>query len=57
MSNLRHPVAAAIAFALAAPALLYATGFFEQGETMRLKTLVAGFRRGAIAPAEAGGGE
>ena len=42
---------------LAAPALLYATGFFEQGETIRLKTLVAGFRRSPIAPAEAGGGE
>jgi O-antigen/teichoic acid export membrane protein len=42
---------------LAAPALLYATGFFEDGETMRLKTVVAGFRRGTIAPAQARGGK
>jgi hypothetical protein len=42
---------------LAAPALLFATGFFEQGETTRLKGLVAGFRRSAVTPAQAGGGE
>ena len=38
---------------LAAPLLLYATGFFEHGETTRLKALVAGFRRGAGRPGRA----
>jgi O-antigen/teichoic acid export membrane protein len=42
---------------LAAPALLLATGFFEDGETKRLKSLVASFRRNPITPAEVRGGK
>jgi hypothetical protein len=42
---------------LIAPLLLYATGFFEQGETARIKALIAGFRRGASRPAELRGGK
>ena len=36
---------------LAAPLVLYATGFFQSGETVRIKALVSSFRRGGIAPA------
>lgn len=42
---------------LVSPVILYATGFFEAGETTRIKALVAGFRRGAIAPAQLRGGK
>jgi len=42
---------------LAAPALLFATGFFEEGETKRLKSLVASFRRNPITPAGVRGGK
>lgn len=43
------------ALLLAAPLLLYATGFFEPGEMRQLKRLIEGFRRGPVRLAQAKG--
>jgi O-antigen/teichoic acid export membrane protein len=55
------PIPAALAgkslLLLAAPLLLYATGFFEHGETARIKALAAGFRRASGTPAALRGGK